>query len=175
MGSESDNKGRSRSRGQGHSDDKKRDKTKSKPGQIPIDKSMFATGDNQAENFQRLKKHLGQKASLGGCGAEMAHILCEDEEHKHQPPQLKATTIVLTDKSDDKDEIEKERPYKKMNVLAKLRRLNLIKGLINALRINKSYALALQRNETLLLKPNWKRWMIISNLLLKIQSSIKRD
>ena len=35
---------------------KKGDKKDDKKGQIPIEKLKFATGDNQAENYERLKR-----------------------------------------------------------------------------------------------------------------------
>ena len=90
MGKQSNNRSRSRSRGydnrKGSNQNNKSNKKKS-GGAIPLEKLKFATGDNQAENFQRLKKHLAQEA-LGKFGASIAHILYDETEYTHDKPSL---------------------------------------------------------------------------------------
>ena len=55
---------------------------------MPIDKLQFSTGDNQAENFTRLIKHLATKAQ-GKYGAPMAYILLNGEEYTFDKPTTK--------------------------------------------------------------------------------------
>ena len=69
---------------------------------------MFATGDNQAKNFQRLRKHLANEA-LRTYRASMAHILLNESEFMFKTPTLGIATAALSAMPTEAEKAEKAR------------------------------------------------------------------
>ena len=111
------NQSRSKSQSQdgkkGKNNNNSSNKTK-KTGTISIEKLMFATGDNQAENFQRIRKHLANEA-LGTYGDAMAHILLNEAEFKFTPPTLRVSTALLSSMPTEPEKAEKARQNRGWN------------------------------------------------------------
>ena len=115
MGKQSNNRSRSRSRGYDRKGSSKTNKKKS-GGAIPIEKLKFATGDNQAENFQRLKKHLAQEA-LGKFGASIAHILYDESEYTHDKPSLQLSKAQLSASPSEEEKAETAKQDRELELI----------------------------------------------------------
>ena len=94
---------------------KKGDKKDDKKGQIPIEKLKFATGDNQAENYERLKKDLANK-QLKDYGAAIAYMIKNEKEYDFdaKKPEMRLGTIVLPSVPTREKILEKEREDKEI-------------------------------------------------------------
>ena len=121
-------------------------------GTIPIEKLKFSTGDNQAENCQRLVGELA-KTVQEKCGAKIAHTLLTESEFNFDEikPKMTLGTIVLSDKSTDEETLEKEREDK---------------------QIAADYTVAIKRHEDAVVKYNTDKEKLCALLLQKCMSVV---
>ena len=90
---QNNNNNNSNDRGKGKKNVKK---DKNEASGIPIDKLQFSVGRNQIENYEKLIKHLANKAQ-NKCGAQMACILLNEQEYNFTVPTLETLDTIDED------------------------------------------------------------------------------
>ena len=71
----------------------KRKESNSQTGGIKIEDLKFSIGKNQIENYEKLTKHLANKAQ-NKCGASMAHVLINETEYPFTAPTMELMEVM---------------------------------------------------------------------------------